>query len=48
MSIPLPASLFGSPKQVEHAINSSADEYKVDMKIYFKYLILNGFEFLQY
>ena len=48
MSIPLPALLFGSPKQVEHAINSSADEYRADIRIYFKYLILYCLEFFQY
>ena len=48
MSIPLPALLFGSPKQVEHAINCSADEHRADMRIYFKYLILYCLEFFQY
>ena len=48
ISIPLPALLFGSPKQVEHAINNSVDEYKAGMRIYFKYLILYCLEFFQY
>tara|TARA_Y100001970_G_scaffold197648_1_gene240425 strand:- start:165 stop:374 length:210 start_codon:yes stop_codon:yes gene_type:complete len=48
MSIPLPALLFGSPKQVAHAISSSADVYMLEIIMYLKYFILYGLEFFHY
>ena len=48
ISIPLPALLFGSPKQVAHAISVSADVYRPEIIMYLKYFILYGLEFFHY